>query len=254
MLGLQDMGRDRMLSSTLAQQQWPALKKETARPFTAKGLVYWGYKTSLLPSTAFLCSSPSGFPCTHLQLVHPSHTVRLGAAGSELSLLSSCTCIPEIPVQKFLNGSGCSQTSNTAFIYKAVCWEVVSQLEPWISFMLLCFLQSIHLWGKNAIHVFQLSICMFDKRWWMKAGFPHDNTTFPPLPQLTIRSLMLIPQVYQHVTKKEKTLISFLHFTNLVFSFLVCTCQRKTRIIFSQLAPHRIFSLLTHIKTQAVQL
>lgn len=179
MLGLQDMGRDRMLSSTLAQQQWPALKKETSRPFTAKGLVYWGYKTSLLPSTAFLCSSPSGFPCTHLQLVHPSHTVRLGAAGSELSLLSSCTCIPEIPVQKFLNGSGCSQTSNTAFIYKAACWEVVSQLEPWISFMLLCFLQSIHLWGKNAIHVFQLSIaCLTRDGVWKQASL----MIIPPFP------------------------------------------------------------------------
>lgn len=66
-----------MLSSALAQQQRPALKKETARPFTDEGLVYSEYKSFLLPSTALLCSS-SGIACRPLQLVHPSHTVRLG--------------------------------------------------------------------------------------------------------------------------------------------------------------------------------
>lgn len=117
------MGTDKMLSSTLAQQPWPALKKVTARPFLGKGFLYWGYKSSLLPSTALLCSSPSEFASTHLQLIHPSHTVRLGVAGSQISLLSSCTFIPEISVQKFLNGSGRSQTSNTALIQKAARWE-----------------------------------------------------------------------------------------------------------------------------------
>lgn len=196
MLGLQDMDTDRMLPSTLAQQQWPALKKETARPFTpAKELVYWGYKSSLLPSMALLCSLPSEFACTYLQFIHASHTERLGG-GREPELpsfllhLHPRNASAEIP--KLLQSSSCcSQTSNTAFIYKAACWELVSQLEPWIRFMLLCFLQRIHLWGKNDICVFWLSIHTFDKRWCMKAGFPCDNTTFSSFhraSKLTIRA------------------------------------------------------------------
>lgn len=190
------MGTDRMLSSTLAQQQWPALTKERARPFTpAKGLVYWGYKSSLLPSMALFCSPPSEFACTHLQLIHVSHTERLGG-GREPDLPSFLLhfhprdASAEIP-KPLQSSSGCSQTSNTAFIHEAACWKLVSQLKLWISFMLLCFLQKIHLWGKNAIHVFRLSIHIFDKRWCMNEDFPCDNTTFSSFhraAKLTIRA------------------------------------------------------------------
>lgn len=117
---------DRTLSSTLTEQPWPALRRETARQFAAEGLIYWGYK-SHMPSVSQAQLSSA------LLLVHIRSLYALGQAaglpgGTEPAPPSPCGFGPEMPTQKFLNGSGYPQTLKTAFIYKAACWKLVSRL------------------------------------------------------------------------------------------------------------------------------